>query len=250
MVLGASPQQNQAAAITWSAVALLVLAMCAAATMTIYAVYALPASLPEPERRCEISSIVVTGTMSVMVLAWPLLFHVFMGLDTLSRHPAALLGFAWPILLSVSDIMSRKTTPALYDPKLAGTLKEDDVRGGPSDFSDSKLGSEALSITTLVFAMGTLFVRTLSKRQLAYTVPALKWALLLGVAFALPDTFQDPGSVAGAVIQALKKSALNMAVGLVVTGIVLDVMFTNRRRDAIHKEELERESHSGDVDMR
>ena len=48
----------------------------------------------------------------------------------------------------------------------------------------------------------------------------------------------------GAVIQALKKSAFNMAVGLVGTGIVLDVMFTSKRRDAIHQGEMERESRS------
>lgn len=231
----------------WIAVALLVAAIAAAIAMTAVAVSNLPDDLPEQDKRCEVHAIVTTGVMSAMMLAWPLLFHVFMGLDTLARHPVALLGFAWPILLSVSDVLSRKRSPALFDPSLAGTMKEDDVRGGPSDFSDSKLGSEALSITTLVFAMGTLFVHTLSKRQLAYTVPALKWALLLGISFVIPDTYQDPGSVAGATIQALKKSAFNMAVGLVVTGIVLDVMFTGRRRDAIHHEEMERESKEVDL---
>ena len=228
--------------ITYIAVGALLLTMIGVGVSTWYSMSNLPPDLSEAERRCEVHATVTTGVMSIVILAWPLLFHGFLGLDTLARYPIAILGFIWPVLLTVSDILSRKRSPALFDPSLAGTLKEDDVRGGPTDFSDSMLGTESLSITTLVFAVGTLFVHTLSKRQVAYTVPALKWALLLTVGFVGVNTYQDPGDFAGAIIQALKKSAFNMAVGLVITGIVLDVMFTGRRRDALSRDALDRES--------
>ena len=220
------------------AIGVLALAIVAAAVATWYTVSSLDPELSEVQRRCAIHSTVTTGVMSMVVLAWPLLFHAFLGLETLTRYPIAALGFVWPILLSISDILSRKDSPAVFDPDLKGSLKEEDMRGGPSDFSDGKLGGEALSITTLIFAMGTLFVHTLTKRQMAYTVPALKWALLLGIAFVIPDTYQDPGSVSGAAIQALKKSAFNMAVGMVITGIVLDLAFTSKRRSALTPDQL------------
>lgn len=225
--------QSAGRTIMYVAVGVLVLAIVAVGVATWWTVDSLSPELSGVQRRCAVHATVTTGVMSMVILAWPMLFHAFLGLNTLTRYPVAALGFGWPILLCVSDILSRKDSPSIFDPDLRGSLKEEDMRGGPSDFSDSKLGAEALSITTLIFAMGTLFVHTLSKRQMAYTVPALKWALLLGIAFVIPDTYQDPGSVAGAAIQALKKSAFNMAVGMVITGIVLDLAFTSRRREAL-----------------
>lgn len=236
--LAVAPQSSKMGTITWIAVALCVLGMGGTAYYTYYQISNLPSDLSEPELRMRKSKLITMGVMLSMVLAWPLIYHMFMGLDTLSKFPIAIFGFAWPILLTISDILSRKDEPFEYD-NLGNTRKDEDQRGSPTDFSDGKLGNEAMAIITLIFAMGTLLVHTLTPFQLMYTVPALKWALLLGVAFVIPDTYQDPGSTVGAIIQSVKKSMFNMAVGMVITGIALDVMFTNKKRETIQMHELE-----------
>ena len=176
-----------------------------------------------PHLNDEIMRLYVNAVLMAGLLLWPLVWDVAVaspggggGLRRLCAQPKMLLGLVWPIVMILVDMqyVRKRTQDASFFESLhrIGYLQTD-----------------ANTIITAAFAMGTLITSMQSKRAAAARgqgsgVQIVMYALLLCVAFVIPTSDVPVTSRAALIIRSAQKVCLNYAIGFVIAGIMADLI--------------------------
>ena len=174
-----------------------------------------------PHLQDEIMRLYVNAVLMAGLLLWPLVWDVAVaspaggGLRRLRAQPKMLLGLVWPIVMILVDMQYvRKRTQ--------------DVSFFESLHRIGYLQTDANTIITAAFAMGTLITSMQSKKTggtgQGSGVQIVMYALLLCVAFVIPTSDVPVTSRAALIIRSAQKVCLNYAIGFVIAGIMADLI--------------------------
>lgn len=164
------------------------------------------------EKQDEHMRLIYNGVLASSVLMWPIVFDLTIGLRQLFENPKLIIGFFWPILISMTELnyVSCFATTTTGKSNKASAM-----------FQQSDLNADTGAIISAAFAMGSLLLGSRKNTTVNYII---MYALLFCVAFVVP-TLQLPVDTKESVMwRAIQKVFLNYAIGFTIAGISSDIM--------------------------
>lgn len=154
------------------------------------------------DERATANGILVSGA-----LLWPVLFSTVVGYSALWTSPLLLVGFVIPVILILSQL-------------LTGRSATDDTRS-----PDNERRVEAQILLSSALSIGILLLNLHSdKAHSKEGMKVLILAVVLCLALVVPSaSLAQKATGRKILVQAVQRVCLDMAVGLVVTGVVLSV---------------------------
>lgn len=149
---------------------------------------------------------IANATMMSSNLIWPVVFHSTVGFDTVDKTPSLVLGFVIPYLFLTLDLWFTNRTK--WDIETNGNLSADRMNAG-----------DAQSIISAAFAVGSI-VRSKGSEQGNNVILI---SLLFLMSFVIPNASLPRDGSARAALQTTQCALVNYALGLVVSGITLNV---------------------------
>lgn len=151
-------------------------------------------------------------------IAWPLLWLLVVGKRNLTKHPFIIAGLIWPLVMTALDMNL--------------LVHGEHPRSGTSDkFHIEGLKSSGGGIVSISFALGSLLVAQMDREASNAASPILMFALLLCMAFVVPETALSPRSFTAQTTEAVQKVFVNYSTGLVITGVTLALGFVSKKKD-------------------
>ena len=151
------------------------------------------------------------GMLAVGFVLWPIIWNQAIGYEKLVEHPRMIVGFLWPLILTLFEIQY-----------------VEDFNTGTSDdkkttamFNQRNLAADTQAIISVAFAMGSLYFST-SKN--ANTTHLIMLALVICLAIILPNLEVPPESKENIFWHSGQRIALNYAIGWSISGISLDLL--------------------------
>lgn len=162
------------------------------------------------ERQDEQMRLVYNAVLTSSVLVWPMVFDATIGLDKLLKNPKLVVGFFWPIIISMTELnyVSKFSTSTGKDGKSS------------SWFQQADLNADTGAIISAAFAMGSLLIGSRKTTGVNYI---LMYALLFCVAFLVPTLQVPPDTKEGVMWRSVQKVILNYAIGFTISGISVDI---------------------------
>ena len=163
------------------------------------------------ERQDEQMKLVYNAVLTSSVLVWPVVFDATIGLGKLFENPKLIVGFFWPIIISMTELN--------YVSKFS-TSTGPDGKSSSSWFQQADLNADTSAIISAAFAMGSLLI---SSRKTTGVNYILMYALLFCVAFLVPTLQVPPDTKEGVMWRSVQKVILNYAIGFTISGISVDI---------------------------
>lgn len=154
----------------------------------------------ETGRDRNIKNATLLGTM----LLWPALFHATTNLRTLLTKPRLLIGFLWPMAMSLAELLYASDT------RVGTTSNTDKV--------ESQLTADSSSIVATAFAMGAL----MSGMKSVSGTHNIMFALIANLALVVPTVAMPKHSPDRVTLLALQRAALIISIAYIILGISLD----------------------------
>lgn len=165
------------------------------------------------DRQEEEMRLIYNAVLTVGALAWPIVFDGTIGLDRLMKDPRLLLGFFWPIALSVTElnyVSQFSTATGLKGRASAMFLQQD-------------LNADTASIMSAAFAMGSLMM---NRSNTYNTSHIIMYAMVFCLAFVVPTLQVPPETKEAVMFRSAQKVITTYAIGFIVCGISSD-LFSN-----------------------
>lgn len=164
------------------------------------------------ERQEEEMRLIFNAILTIGVLAWPIVFDVTVGLDKLMMQPRLLIGFMWPVVVSLTELQYACQLPATTGPKGRAVAL----------FQHTNLTTDIGSIIAIAIAMGRLLLTKSKNYELMSQM--IMYAMVFCIAFVVP-TLQVPPETREAVMwRSMQKVMLTYAIGFTVSGISTDLL--------------------------
>jgi hypothetical protein len=169
----------------------------------------------DPEIKREKMRILGASVSTIGILLWPVAWDLLVGYTLISYQPLILFGFAWPMVMSLLDLVYSSNA------KTASQAKQ--------VFGIGEITSDANTLVGIAFAVGSLLGSQGNKQLSTATIPLLLIALFLLIAFIVPTPSLDPNDYSGYTVGAIQRTFFNYAMGMVVTGITINLSSQNKR---------------------
>jgi hypothetical protein len=164
------------------------------------------------EKQDEHMRLIYNGVLASSVLMWPIVFDLTIGLRQLFENPKLIIGFFWPILISMTEL----NYVSCFNTTTTGKSNK-----ASAMFQQSDLNADTGAIISAAFAMGSLLLGSRKNTTVNYII---MYALLFCVAFVVP-TLQLPADTKESIMwRAIQKVFLNYAIGFTIAGISSDIM--------------------------
>ena len=173
-------------------------------------------------------------TYACGALVWPVIWFCLVSRVMIQTAPLTLLGFAWPIVIILLDLLWVTKQP----------LEPDDTKKTSFTFDGN-------AISSLSFALGGILLSQVGKTFAASASPMLSACIFLVVAFVLPSPGVHARTGIGAIILAAKKIAMAFCVGLLISSIAISLQVgIERRRTSVTHDALDRDEPSADANVK
>lgn len=164
------------------------------------------------DRQEEEMRLIFNAITTIGVLAWPIVFDMTVGLDKLLVQPRLLIGFAWPICVSMTELQYVCQLSAATGQKGRAIAL----------FQHGNLNTDIGSIIAIAIAMGRLLLTKSENSELVSQM--IMYAMVFCIAFVVP-TLQVPPETREAVMwRSIQKVMLTYAIGFTVSGISADLL--------------------------
>ena len=166
------------------------------------------------ERQEEQMKLIYNAVLASSILLWPLVFDVTIGLHKLFTSPNLIIGFFWPIIISMTELnyVSQFSTSTGKNGKNVAWFQQRD------------LNADTGAVISAAFAMGSLLMGTRKNKGVN---SILMYALLFCVAFLVPTLQVPPETKEGVMWRSVQKVILNYAIGFTISGISVDIFLDN-----------------------
>jgi hypothetical protein len=164
------------------------------------------------DKHDEHMRLIYNAVLASSVLMWPIVFDLTIGLRQLFENPKLIIGFFWPILISMTElnyVSCFATTTTGKSNKVSAM------------FQQSDLNADTGAIISAAFAMGSLLLGSRKNPTVNYII---MYALLFCVAFVVPTLQLPPDTKESIMWRAIQKVFLNYAIGFTISGISSDIM--------------------------
>lgn len=163
-------------------------------------------------------------------LAWPLIWYFLVGPVMIQAAPLTFLGFAWPVVIMLLDLLWVTKQP----------LEPDDTKKTTFTFDGN-------AISSLSFALGGILLTQVGKTFATSASPMLFACIFLVIAFVIPSPGVHSRTGIGAIILALRKIAMAFCVGLLISSVTITLQVGMKRRytDVTH-EKLSKDAPTSD----
>lgn len=187
----------------------------------------------EPEIKREKMRLLAATVSTCGIIAWPILWDNLIGYAVITHHPLTMFGFMWPILMNMLDLASAATSSSAVQTETA--------------YGIADISSDSNMLVGIAFAVGSFLSSQSNAKLVNATIPLLMYALLLLIAFIVPTPSLNPNDYTGFAAGATQRTFFNYAMGLIITGISINVSGQGGRglQRALTAICLEKESLSG-----
>lgn len=163
----------------------------------------------------------ITGATltTVSALLWPIVFKHLVGFDALQQWPATFIGLLWPIIASLRDL---HTLSDAHDESSLNAV-----------FAPLTTRSDATTMVTVTFAMGSLLTSQLTPTLSGRTTPLVMYALalLIGVVVPSPPGFtkneitgtSESGARLSMETSTTRRFALHWSIGFMLTALMINI---------------------------
>ena len=164
------------------------------------------------DRQEEDMRYIFNAITAIGILAWPIVFDMTVGLNKLMMEPRLLVGFAWPIGVSLTELQYVCQLSAATGQKGRAIAL----------FQHSNLNTDIGSIIAIAIAMGRLLLG--KSKNFPLVSQMVMYAMVFCIAFVVP-TLQVPPETKEAVMwRSMQKVMLTYAIGFTVSGISADLL--------------------------
>jgi hypothetical protein len=146
--------------------------------------------------------------LALGILIWPFVWGCLVGDHVASNVPLTAIGFAWPWVTLLIDILNVTNQPS----------ESQEHERGISAFS-----YEGNSISSLALALGGLLMSQAGKKMSQSAAPMLSACILMVVAFVVPSPSVHMHSRLGAMLLATKKVAMAFCIGLILSAVCISL---------------------------
>lgn len=161
-----------------------------------------------PEVMNEKMKILGSTVSLIGVLLWPVVWNYLVGYSVIVHRPLTLFGFLWPMVINILDLISINGRDSSETKKVFGM---------------GSITADANTLVGVAFAIGSLLSSQSDTKLANATIPLIMYSLLLMIAFIVPTPSLDPNSYEGFTTGGIQRVFFNYAMGLVITGISINV---------------------------
>lgn len=195
---------------TWLEVLNWLLLLCASIVVIHSTIeYARVKDTDDPDLRDEKRRIIGAALSAAAVFIWPVVWDAIIGYALLTRVPFTLLGFAWPMLLTLIDLTYSVNSGSHVSTQRA--------------FGLATISTDTSTILSLTFSVALLLTSLGTSDKTKASVSLLFYGLLILAALILPVPALNPDSSAGFAVSTLQRIAINYTVGIILASLALNI---------------------------